>query len=232
MIDRRTFVATMGAALASACVRKRPAALSATRLPLSFSTLGCPQWSWNQILDFASAHEFAAIELRGIQGEMDLTKRPEFAPAQIAATKRAVADHGLRIVCLGASANMHEPDAAKRAGGLDEGRRFIDLAHALGAPYVRVFGNNWVKGETRDATLDRVAAGLRTLGDHARGADVTVILETHGDFTDSPTLLDIMRRADSSVIHERNCRNGVVSPCWRAMSKRHDPLEARTTLHG
>src|SRR5205823_12032119 len=94
-------------------------------------------------------------------------------------------------------AEMHEPNAAKRAAGLDEGRRFVDLAHALGAPYVRVFGNKWVPNESRDATLDRVAAGLRTLGDHARGSGVAVLMETHGDFTDSPTVLDIMRRAAS-----------------------------------
>jgi sugar phosphate isomerase/epimerase len=200
MMDRRQFVATMSAALAAGCARNRSQSIASVRPPLSFSTLGCPAWSWNQILDFAAANEFAAIELRGVQGEMDLTKRPEFAPAQIAATKTGVADRGLKIVCLGASANMHEPDAAKRAAGLDEGRRFVDLAHALDAPYVRVFGNNWVKDEPREATLDRVAAGLRTLGDHARGADVTVILETHGDFTDSPTVLDIMRRASSPTV--------------------------------
>jgi sugar phosphate isomerase/epimerase len=201
MIDRRQFVVGVGAALASACVHRRAAtALASGRPPLSFSTLGCPKWTWDTILDFAAKEQFAAIELRGIQAEMDLTKRPEFAADRIAQSKREVADHGLKIACLGASANMHEPDAAKRAAGLDEGRRFIDLAHALDAPYVRVFGNNWVKGESRDATLDRVAAGLRTLGDHARGSGVTVVLETHGDFTDSATVLDIMNRADSPAV--------------------------------
>jgi len=95
---------------------------------------------------------------------------------------------------------MHETDAARRAAGLDEARRFIDLAPALGAPYVRVFGNTWVKGEPHEATLARVAAGLRELGDHARPRGVTVLLESHGDFTQSPTLLSIMRQADSPAV--------------------------------
>ena len=43
-------------------------------LPLGFSTLGCPQWTWPQILDFAAGHGYAAVELRGIQTNMDLTK--------------------------------------------------------------------------------------------------------------------------------------------------------------
>ena len=38
--------------------------------------------------------------------------------------------------------------------------------------------------------LAHIAAGLRTLGDYARGKNVTVLIESHGDFTDSPALLD------------------------------------------
>lgn len=200
-MDRRHFLGSAAALLAGACTRATlPATVAAGRPPLAFSTLGCPGWSWRQVLDFAAANGFAAIELRGIQGTMDLTQRPELAPARIAESRTELAARELRIACLGASANMHEPDAAKRAAGLDEGRRFIDLAHALDAPYVRVFGNNWVKGEAREATLARVAAGLRTLGDHARGANVTVLLETHGDFVESPTLLSIMRQVDSPSV--------------------------------
>src|SRR5688500_2528944 len=183
MIDRRHFLASSAALLAGACARARPRPADG-RLPIGFSTLGCPQWSWEQILDFGAAHGYAAVELRGLQGEMDLTKRPEFAPARVAATRGQLADRGLRVVCLGASANMHEPDATRRAAHMDEGRRFIDLAAALGAPYVRVFGDRWVAGEPREATLARVAAGLRELGRHARPLNVTVLLESHGDFTD------------------------------------------------
>jgi sugar phosphate isomerase/epimerase len=152
------------------------------------------------VLDFGAEHGYSAIELRGLDGEMDLAKRPEFSPAGVAESRRQLAEHGLRVVGLGASTNMHEPDAARRAAGLGEARRYIELAQAIGAPYVRVFGNNWVKGEAREATLARVAAGLHELGEHARPRGVTVLLESHGDFTDSPTLLEIMRRADSPAV--------------------------------
>jgi len=36
------------------------------RLPIAFSTLGCPAWSFAKILDFADTHGFAAVELRGL----------------------------------------------------------------------------------------------------------------------------------------------------------------------
>src|SRR5207247_10080114 len=99
-----------------------------------------------------------------------------------------LAASGLVVPCLGSSANMHEMDAGKRAAQLDEARRFIDLARALGAPYVRVFGNKYVAGVPRPAMRAHIARGLRELGDYAQPKGVTVLIESHGDFTDSPTL--------------------------------------------
>ena len=42
---------------------------------------------------------------------------------------------------------MHEKDPAAREKQLDEGRRFIDLAHAMGVKYVRMFGDKMPEGE-------------------------------------------------------------------------------------
>lgn len=167
------------------------------KLPLGFSTLGCPTWTWLRILDFAAELQFASIELRGILTNMDLTKVPELAPERIADAKRQLAAHGLAVSCLGASAQMHDIDPAKHAAQLDEARRFIDLAHALGAPYVRVFGNEYVKDVPRDTMLAHIGGALHDLGDYAKSKSVTVIIESHGDFTDSPALLEILQRADS-----------------------------------
>jgi sugar phosphate isomerase/epimerase len=198
MTSRREFIQSSAAALlAAACARRPRATRPAGRLPLGFSTLGCPKWTWTQVLDFAAAHGYAAVELRGLEGEMDLTKRPELAPPRLAESRRQLADRGLRVSCLGSSANMHETEPAKRGAQMDEARRFIDLAHAVGAPYVRVFGNNYVPGVPHEATREQVAAGLRALGDHAGGGGVTVLIESHGDFTDSPSLREILEKTDS-----------------------------------
>src|SRR5438094_7120885 len=95
---------------------------------------------------------------------------------------------------------MHDMDAAKHAAQLDDARRFIDLAQALGAPYVRVFGNKYVAGVSREAMLAHIARGLHELGEYARGKGVAVLIESHGDFTDSPTLLEILQQADSPAV--------------------------------
>jgi sugar phosphate isomerase/epimerase len=210
-MDRRRFLATAGAAAAVAalggCARPSGAgsvgsatasrAAAPGRLPIGFSTLGSPKWTWIQTLDFAAAHGFAAVELRGILDQMDLSKVPEFQPDRLAQTKRELADRGLVVPDLGASINLHEQDQAKRAAAMAETRRFIDLASAMGTSYVRVFGNEYPKGMERKAVLEYIGAGLHDLGEYGRPRNVAVILESHGQFTDSPTLLELMRLADS-----------------------------------
>lgn len=201
MINRRDFLQRAAAIAAAGVALPRSAGAWAARhpshLPLGFSTLGCPKWDWRTILDFAASHRYAGIELRGIQDMMDLTRVPQLQPARVAQTKRELEDLGLIISDLGASTNLHETDEAKRAAGMSEARAFIDLASALGVPYIRVFGNKYIPDIPREQTLERVGAALRTLGTYAHEKNVVVLLETHGDFTDSPTVLDIIKRADS-----------------------------------
>ncbi|MGH9833920.1 MAG: sugar phosphate isomerase/epimerase family protein [Blastocatellia bacterium] len=194
MITRRTFVNSLASAIAAPAIIK--ASYQAKRLPIGFSTLGCPNWEWKKILDQAAQHGFAAIEMRGLMGEMDLTKSPQFTGAKLRESLKDLDALGLKIAGLGASTNMHEPDAARRARQMDEAKRFIELAHQLRSPYVRVFPNQLVKGEERKTTIDRIITGLRELGDHAKGSKVTVIVESHGEFVTAPLLLEIIKGAN------------------------------------
>jgi len=107
---RRNFVAT--ATMAGLTAGILPA--DKARLPLAFSTLGCPKWPWPQVLEFAAANGYSAIELRGILGDLDLPSRPEFAPDKIAGAKRALATHGVKISDLGSSSELHHADEAER----------------------------------------------------------------------------------------------------------------------
>jgi len=193
-LTRREFVAA-GAATA---LLHGVSLASGEPLPLAFSTLGCPAWDWQKILEYAPANGFAAIEVRGIMGKMDLPALPEFTALKIPETKQQVAAHGLKISDLGSSAEMHTADPSERAKQLGDARKFIDLASALGVPYVRVFGNQ-IRGP-REEVLARVVDGLHQVGEYAGPRGVTVILESHGDFVDSPTLKDVLTRADSKHV--------------------------------
>ena len=194
-VSRRRVLGTLGASLAAPALLR---AKGGKRLPIAFSTLGCPAWNWKTVLDQADRLGYAAIELRGIEGEMDLTKRPELVGDGLKQTRRDLEALGIVISDLGASARMHEKDLAVRAAQLDEGRRFIDLAHALGVPYVRMFGDKLPPGETREDVIKRVVEGFQQMAAHAKSAGVVVLIESHGDFTHSSDLEAILTGVGSS----------------------------------
>jgi sugar phosphate isomerase/epimerase len=189
-LDRRKFLAALGAGLAAPAILR--AAARAKRYPIAFSTLGCPAWAWTTVLDQAERLGYSAIELRGVAGEMDLPKVPELAGSRLADSRREVAARGLVISDLGASAHMHDKDPAAREKQMDDGRRFIDLAHALGVKYVRMFGNDMPKGEPREDVMNRVVDGFRKMAAYASPAGVTVLIESHGDFVHSNDLAELL----------------------------------------
>ncbi len=204
MSSRRQFLKTLSAvALSQAIMSPLFGKTEKSRIPIAFSTLGCPAWDWPRILEFAHQHGFSAIELRGLQGNMDLPSHAIFAANRIEQTKKEIRDHKLRIACVSSSANLYMEDADKRAKELADARRFIDLASTLGAPYVRVFGGKAQSDNAPvpdDPTKARVAAGLRELGQYAGPKSVTVIIESHDHFTSSATLKDVLKAADSEHV--------------------------------
>ena len=165
------------------------------KLRLSFSTLGCPDWPFEKIVNFAVENNYSGIEVRGIQRQMDLTKCKEFNSTEnIAATLRLMSKKKLKFVDLGSSAEMHHSDVTERKNNLDEAKRFIDLAQQVNCPYIRVFPNKLPK-EDRNATIDLIVKGLVEAGDHAKGPNVMVLMETHGEVVETAVLKQIMDAA-------------------------------------
>jgi sugar phosphate isomerase/epimerase len=187
-LARRTFLTSLAASVAAPAILRsqtRP-----KRLPIAFSTLGCPAWSWKAILESADKLGYAALELRGIAGEMDLPKVPSWARARRdegdLARSGSVSDWPCRACTEG------EGRAREAA---DEGRRFIDLAQALSVPYVRMFGDKLPPDEPKQDVMKRVVDGFQQMAAHAKTAGVTVIIESHGDFTHSADLEQILKRS-------------------------------------
>jgi sugar phosphate isomerase/epimerase len=162
-------------------------------LKLSFSTLGCPDWSFDKIIDFARDNRYSGIEVRGILRQMDLPLVPEFSNMEtITTTMKKMNDRGLKFVDLGSSCALHFPKGEERTKNLDEGKRFIDLAAKLNCPYIRVFPNQLPKDRDRQETLNLIIDGLKELGNYASKTNVTVLLESHGELIYKKDLLFVM----------------------------------------
>lgn len=193
--DRRKFLKTTTLLMAAPFVptlfdmkKKKPL--------LAFSTLGCPDWNFQKITDFAVQHNYDGIELRGLLRQMDLTKCPEFNTSQnIAATLSVMKDKNLVFVDLGSSTNLHIADSTARKKNLDEAKSFVDLAQKIGCPFVRVFPNKLPKDNGRSEAIDLITNGLLELGQYAKGSKVKVLMETHGDVVWTGDILRIMQSA-------------------------------------
>jgi sugar phosphate isomerase/epimerase len=193
--SRRQFLQTSSLLLAAATVTSSFASKKDKPL-LSFSTLGCPDWGFTQIIDFAAQHGYSGLELSGILREMDLIKVKELATAESRKdTLQLMKDKGLRFVDLGSSCALHFAEGAERQKNLDEGKRFIDLAQQLDCPFVRAFPNNIPKGQDKAATMALMTLGLLELAEHAKGSKVSILLESHGDLVQISDLEMVMKAA-------------------------------------
>jgi len=164
---------------------------------LSFSTLGCPDWDFKQVVDFASTHDYQGIELRGIKRQLDFLQCEEFkTPENRKATVQMMKDKGLKFVDLGSSANLHFPEGPERTKNLDEARRFIDLAQEIECPFIRVFPNDFLKESEKNATMDLMAKGLLALAQYAEGSNVSVLIESHGDLVHTDDLEKVLKAAE------------------------------------
>jgi len=163
---------------------------------LSFTTLGCPDWSFETILNFADENGYDGIELRGILRQLDLTKCPEFnSKENIIASRKLVERKKVKIIDLGSSAYLHYADPTERKKNLDEAKSFIQLAEQLGCPNIRLFPKDFPKEQERNETLDLIVKGLRELGDYAANTGVTVLLITYGSVVDSTDTIEKIMQA-------------------------------------
>ena len=192
-LTRRSFIKSSGGILAIGAV-DFTGMFPAKKAPkLCFSTLGCPDWSVDHIVDFAVNHHFQALEIRGIERQVDLSKSPHFSTeTAIKETRKKITGKGLKIAVLGSSAALHHPEGAERNKSIDEAKRFISLANTLDCPFIRVFPNNLPKDRDKEQTLQLIAKTFSELGDFAKDSGVTVLMETHGDVVHAADLENVM----------------------------------------
>jgi sugar phosphate isomerase/epimerase len=152
---------------------------------LAFSTLGCPEWDLDQILNAATEYGYDAVELRGYRETLDLTQAEPFTTTHRASTRQRFADAGIAVCCVSSSGVVAD-------GNLDHVRTHAELAQALGAPVVRVFGGNLPIDVPRDEALARFADTLRAFGDAATAEGVAIVLETHDAFSTGAAVAELL----------------------------------------
>jgi sugar phosphate isomerase/epimerase len=169
---------------------------------LAFSTLACPDWPLERVLADCRHYGYDGVEIRQVAGETDLLKVSALAPLRHAELRRILGELGVTICGLASSVRFDYPEQAAREEQLRTGQAYIELAAALGARFVRVFGDALPPGPSsaREVVLDQVAEGLNRLGEFAASSGVDILLETHGDFAESAIVCALMPRIESQAV--------------------------------
>lgn len=167
-----------------------------------FSTLACPDWSWDEILRYGTEYGYDGVEVRLLQRETDLLARPEFAPEVRAQRHSELERHRFRVAGLASSVKFDSPEAAVRDEQVRIGGEYVALARDLDASFIRVFGDVFPPEDIvpREQTMQHIADGLRRLGDIAAEKAVKIVLETHGDFADSRLVAKLMERVKHPAV--------------------------------
>jgi len=159
-------------------------------MKLGFSTLGCPKWGIKEIIDAARTGGYDGVELRFYEGSLDLPQALAAFSGGPREFRRQFERVGIEICCLDSSVVLSSPETE-----LGEGERMIDLALALGAPYVRVFGGHVPEGESREECTRRSAEKLSRLGRRAAQRGIRVLLETHDAFSSGAQVAELLAAA-------------------------------------
>ena len=166
-------------------------------MKLSFSTLGCPEWSWNEIIATAKDMGFDGIEVRGVENELYAPDIKEFSKENIENTNKKLHDMGLHIICFTSACYLYDQENYDKY--IVEGKAYIDTAYAAGAPYVRVLGDK--DPQPSNPVHDGVVAkALAALSDYAKDKNVTVLIETNGAYADTARLAKLLAKVSDQNI--------------------------------
>jgi sugar phosphate isomerase/epimerase len=167
-------------------------------MKLSFSTLGCPRWSLDEVIHAASVYGFHGIEIRGLQDDLDITRRLEFTTSG-APTRERLQEHALEIVCFSSSVLLSNPDPTGSVASLDELKRYTHLCVAFGTPFIRIFGGT-IGTASRDSALKLAVARLATMAEIVKGTGVRVLVETHDDWMRADHMKSLMTSVSGDSI--------------------------------
>lgn len=162
-------------------------------MKISFSTLGCPGWTWPEIVTMAKDFGYNGIELRGIKNELYVPRTKPFSKENIPETRKKLAEMNLEIPCITSASRLS--DGSNIDGAIKEGIEYIDLAQALNAPYIRVLGDP-EPAPSPGIDVGLVKENLKVLADYAKDKNVTVLIESNGVFARSKTIADLLEDLD------------------------------------
>lgn len=158
-------------------------------MKISFSTLGCPDFSWPEIYSMAKDLGFDGIEIRGLGDDIFAVKAQPFTEEQLPQTVKKLSSLRLAIPCLSSGCCLKYAERSEE--NYQEIVQYITLASRLGTPYVRILAEIDLRpdGELDDKV---VLSALQRLIPVAEEKNVTLLVETNGAYADTVRLRGLL----------------------------------------
>lgn len=193
MTSRRAFLGTGLAALAAPARAQKNPALGGGGVKLGTVTYNLAKdWDIPTLIKNCELTGFEAVELRTTHKH---GVEPSLAKDQRLEVKKRFADSRVRLLSLGSVCEFHAPDKAVVRKNIDECKRFIELAHDIGAIGVKVRPNGIPKEVPEAQTIAQIGEALRECGEAAKGTQVEIWVEVHGRDSAVPARMAKMMQA-------------------------------------
>lgn len=167
-------------------------------MKLAFSTLGCPDWSFQGICLFArlNPNMFEGIEIRGIGASLQTKHIAEFERSFQGLTLARLYDVGLTITNIGTSAMFQK--GKDDAPLIEECKHALKICNDMDIKGIRVFGESATNVNPTDDDINPIVDGLLKTCDIAQKlGKAQVWLEIHGNVNTIETLAPILDRVGS-----------------------------------
>jgi sugar phosphate isomerase/epimerase len=211
MVSRREFVKTVGlSALAGP-------GMSAAGMQVAAATQngggadksnqarllpGCCAYSYNQELRHGgmTLEDFIlkAVDLHLVAVDMTVYYLGSTEPGYLHGLRRLAYKHGVAFSGASCGVSMVQADAANRAEGLKQIKKWIDVTDQLGASHLRIFAGKLPAGSSLKDAIDWVVECMKSACDYSGEKGITLGVEDHEGVTqNADTCLEIMQRVNS-----------------------------------
>ncbi|MBR7033366.1 MAG: AMP-binding protein [Clostridia bacterium] len=166
-------------------------------MKIAFSTLGTPDFTWDEIWSMAKDLGFGGIEMRGLGGTKFSASSGPFRDENLVKTRETLERMKLEISCLSSGCALRFPEQREESVSLL--KRYITVASALGCKFIRVLGDRTAE-ITTDFDDEYVIAPMKELAPIAEAAGVTLLIETNGVYSHTDRLASVLAAIGSDAV--------------------------------
>ncbi|MBL8025961.1 MAG: sugar phosphate isomerase/epimerase [Fibrobacteres bacterium] len=160
-----------------------------------FSTLACPDWDIDQIINCCKKNKFQALELHHLHLTPIVNDRNA-----LKALKEKLEACGVKRLSIGTAVAFHHFKPEDMDAAIDLFKGFLEAGKILNAEYLRVFPNNVPEGKSKPETVVQIVKNIKSVLHLCTPDSPKLGLETHGDFYSSKLIREILEAVNSNRV--------------------------------